>query len=623
MIGRREFVAFIDLSWLDESAAAQALAELARPDRLGSLVPHALVRTGRRVDAAPSGWTSADTGSPDQACVWAFDLAAAADLPLLILGGGALPSSEALGTMAEGLAVDPLVSAAIPRFARAGSDRLLLFERYRPGSATAPRRVLSAVTDFRFVAEQIAPCMLIRRELVGSLPFTPGGGLWPGLADYVLRARRAGFRPLLCNRAVVSMPAGQNAPSWGCSAEEVARVARAYAEPEAPAPPDDLAARGEHLLARLVDAPRSVLIDARNLTPVHNGTSVAILGACEALYRARPDREVGLWLHPETADAYQVRSRFREWTVHTTLPVVPYAAGVRLSQPWHASELDSMRDAAAVNLFWMLDTIAWDIGYVAARDLDNTWQRLGREADGILFISEFSRHRFAHRFTVAPEVVMGACPLSLDPDDYALPMTDGPQPPFWLVVGNHYDHKHVGPTVDLLARAFPTRRLVVFGDRDQPRAARVTRFESGRVDDAVVRGCYARADLVIFPSFYEGFGLPIVEGLTYDRTVVARDSSLVRELAARYRGPGRLFIFSTDRELIDLLGRLERGDATGGLPLTSTRGPDVWNWDAVARCMLQTIDALVAGAPSPQMRHRTSLARGIEHPQRLPQPVDD
>jgi glycosyltransferase involved in cell wall biosynthesis len=610
--------AFVDVSCLDRPAQARALTVLSRPDVLGAFVTRAIVhRTHDSGEALPEGWSVAGDASPEQACAWAFDTAADANLPLLIAASGATPAAEAVCALVQSLNLDPLFGFAIPRLSDPDTGRLLIPDTFGPGTETAPLRVLASVPDYRILSERVSPLMVIRRELVSNLAFTilPGLGLWPALADYAIRARRAGYRPVLCNRAIVHLGDGQSSRTWGCSEPEVALVRRRYVEPLPPH--DGRAALDERLLATAVDEPHTLVIDARNLTPVINGTSVAILGAADALYRARPDSSITLWLHPDASNWYRAESRFPQWAISTTRPSTPHAASLRLSQPWHPEELDVLQGIAAVNVYWMLDSIAWDIGYAAPSGLDATWQRLAAEADGLLFISDFSRRRFENRFTCAPDLRMDSCLLSLDPADYAVAATSGgPAPPYWLVVGNRYDHKHVGPTVDLLARSFPSRSLVVFGDRDQPRAAHVTRFASGQMDEGLVRRCYAQADVVVFPSFYEGFGLPVVEGLSYGRTVVARESSLVAEIAAQYRGPGRLIVYSTERELIEVLGRLDRAEPVQSVALGSNAGPRPWNWDAAAACMLATVAELVAAAPSSQMLRRTELGRGLRAPQR-------
>lgn len=610
--------AFVDVSCLDAAAQARALTILSRPDILGALVLRAIVhRTHQADDTLPAGWSDAGDASPEQACAWAFDTAADANLPLLIAAAGTTPAAESVCALVESLSLDPLCGFAMPRLANPETGRLVIPDALGPGPDTAPLRVLASLPDYRIVPERVSPCMVIRRELVSNMAFTilPGMGLWPALADFAIRARRAGYRPLLCNRAIVDLGDSPSSRAWGCSEPEVAQVRRRYAETLAAQ--DGRATQAERLLAMAIDEPQTLVIDARNLTPVVNGTSVAILGAADALYRARPDSSVTLWIHPDASNWYRAESRFPQWIISTTRPTTPHAASLRLSQPWHSEELDALQSIAAVNVYWMLDNIAWDIGYAAPSGLDTTWQRLAADADGLLFISDFSRRRFGNRFTCAAGLRMDSCLLSLDPADYAVPVTSGgPAPPYWLVVGNRYDHKHVGPTVDLLARSFPSRHLVVIGDRDQPRATHVTRFASGQVDEGLVRRCYAQADVVVFPSFYEGFGLPVVEGLSYGRTVVARESALVAEIAAQYRGPGRLVVYSTERELVDVLGRLDRGEPVPSAALGTGAGPRPWNWDAAAACMLATVTELVAAAPSPQMLRRTDLGRGLQAPQR-------
>jgi len=612
--------AFADLSALTPSDAGLALEALARPDHLGAVVARAIVVVPPGVEsAANTAWAVVPAGDAARACAWAFDAAADVDGALLIVSAGARPAADAVSALWEALEVDPLFGIAVPRFADPGGGRLHLLADFGPVTHTAPLRVLTPLTDYRLLAEHLAPCMLIRRELASSLTFGVGDrGPWAALADYAVRARRAGFRTVLCNRAVVDLPPGL-ARSWGCTAGELAAIKATFPETvhTATETPDARARNGERLLAAAVDAPRSLLLDGRSLNEVYNGTSLVILNICDALHRVRPDPSVSLWVHRNVADHYALASRYPTWQVCTSTPVERFAAGLGLSQPWYAPQLDELAGVAAVNAHWMLDTIAWDVLYPAPPGLDAVWQRMAEESDAVFFISKFSQQRFENRFAAGPAVLLDVCPLSLDSAEYAkATVATVPEEPYWLILGNRYDHKHVGPTVDLLARAFPNKTLVVFGDRDQPRTTRVTRFDSGTVDDDKMQSYYARAEVVVFPSFYEGFGLPVVQGLAYGRTVVARESSLLTELAAGYRGPGTLITFSSERTLVDVLGRLERGEPVEGRPLTRAATGRAWTWDAAARALLTKVGALVDACPSPQMLRRTALSRGLVRPHR-------
>ena len=150
--------------------------------------------------------------------------------------------------------------------------------------------------------------MLIRRELVGTSSFVPSETLWSALADFALRARRAGFRPVVCNRAVVPLDgAPRDIPGGSSNATD--RRQR-YGEAAGAVPPGHTAALAERLLATAFDNPRSLVIDARNLTLVYNGTSAAILGACDALHLAGRRRTISLWIHPDAADWNTASARY-------------------------------------------------------------------------------------------------------------------------------------------------------------------------------------------------------------------------------------------------------------------------------------------------------------------------
>jgi glycosyltransferase involved in cell wall biosynthesis len=51
------------------------------------------------------------------------------------------------------------------------------------------------------------------------------------------------------------------------------------------------------------------------------------------------------------------------------------------------------------------------------------------------------------------------------------------------------------------------------------------------LSDEQVAACYAEADMVLFPSTFEGFGLPIVEGQKAGRPVITSDLSPMKEVA--------------------------------------------------------------------------------------------
>jgi hypothetical protein len=94
---------------------------------------------------------------------------------------------------------------------------------------------------------------------------------------------------------------------------------------------------------------------------------------------------------------------------------------------------------------------------------------------------------------------------------------------------------------------------------------------------------------------YEGFGFPVIKGLSYGRTVLARQTSLLQELASTYRGPGRLLAFQTPIEM-EKAGRVLHDESEPGLPLGSVipSGGAALNWSDLGRRLLNFIEQDVA-----------------------------
>ena len=128
---------------------------------------------------------------------------------------------------------------------------------------------------------------------------------------------------------------------------------------------------------------------------------------------------------------------------------------------------------------------------------------------------------------------------------------DPPQPdrgraplpgPYFLAVGSAYPHKRLGLILDAwegLHSAFPDHALALVGELDAFRRDLVARVEReglprvhvpGSASDRALASWYRHADLLLFPSAAEGFGLPPLEALSYGCPVLASDLPVLREV---------------------------------------------------------------------------------------------
>ena len=123
---------------------------------------------------------------------------------------------------------------------------------------------------------------------------------------------------------------------------------------------------------------------------------------------------------------------------------------------------------------------------------------------------------------------------------------------FILLVGNHFAHKDVLRTFNQISVSFPQLTVVVIGNdemRDHAINAHGSVFlKSGDIENSVMHLLYANAKAVVFPSFYEGFGLPIFDALSQNRRLFLRDNAINREIiqAIGVKSESENVVFYTD-----------------------------------------------------------------------------
>lgn len=162
-----------------------------------------------------------------------------------------------------------------------------------------------------------------------------------------------------------------------------------------------------------------------------------------------------------------------------------------------------------------------------------------RRAFRVLTVSEFSKRRIVEWARVAAErvvVVGNGVDASFSPDGarYA------PGYRYLLCVGNRKSHKNELRALEAFAQAEIDRdiRLLFTGEASPELAERVRglglagRVEfSGRVPQADVPALYRGALALVFPSLYEGFGLPVIEAMACGTPVLTSNTTALPETA--------------------------------------------------------------------------------------------
>lgn len=188
-------------------------------------------------------------------------------------------------------------------------------------------------------------------------------------------------------------------------------------------------------------------------------------------------------------------------------------------------------------------------------------RRFAHEADLLLASSESTKHDIVNLLEVPDEkvrVAYGAANVSLQP----VPREEAKQcvaegfgirDPYLLFVGTIEPRKNVQGLIRAfrrVAKSLP-HRLVLAGSIGWNAGNTPVEFGTPGIADKVTHtgfvtydelsALYSAADVFVFPSFYEGFGLPVLEAMTCGCPVVTSNASCLPEVggeAAVYCDPG-------------------------------------------------------------------------------------
>jgi glycosyltransferase involved in cell wall biosynthesis len=558
----------------------------------------------------PASWNLVESTSAIEACSAAMSRAGATGASLLVLHGPVEPSPEALMGMRTALARDPMYGCVAARIRCSNGCCVRRPSRsgLEPG-AWIPRRTLADVAALEVVPELFESSLLFPSRTAAEFGRLDArfSSLPGAILHYLSRARRCGYRTVLANRAVMAVNglSCDEAPASRSAVPPTDQILLRRLTPELDRAWDEFRGGSNERFEQLsghvhrANAGRerpAVLLDIRNVAMVHNGTSQAVLGCVDALHRMALPWDVTVLAQSSAIRFHGLTKAWPEWALSTTFPSQPAAAALRLSQPWHIQEMIDLHRVALFNVYFLLDTISWDVVYPPPRRIDGTWSFLADHADGLLFDSAFTEQRFVERFESARKTRRAICRYPFDPATYAEMAGKRRQTAdYILVVGNELDHKDAVRTIELLADAFPFRNLASLGPR-LTATPHLRVYRSGSLSDEEVSRLYAEAALVVFPSFYEGFGFPMVTALAHGKTLVARESELLDEIAARC-STGRLVTFTRRDQLVEIVGRLLHHKPVPEAPLGSVKSEVLRRWSDVARDIKAFMEG-VMGQPS-------------------------
>lgn len=537
---------------------------------------------------------------------------------LLVSIGGVI-DLDVIARLMSALDADPLIGFSQPRFAHPDGYGMMPLPSpdTKKSLSSYSYDILQHLPAFQLVPEFVAASVLIRGQLVANFPTIDRRLSTVAAALYQLMtwSRRRGYRVAIVNHAVSKILTSQvayPAPSFGERAllrKQYPDLARAEVEFA-----NLRCHRREALLAlglsSLPAEQQRLLLDCRGMQPGFNGTTECVLGLLKGLSLLETGWSITVLTSGAAVSFHKLQERYPRFNIVGDLPDGLYTVAIRLSQPWKLQDLIDLHSRALLVAVNMLDTIAWDI-MMTGVDVESLWSFVARYLDGIIFISKFTRDRFNFRFPVAAKVREAVTYLSFRSDDYRGGKTDaGANTGSILLVGNDLPHKGIAQAIEYLADAFPHECFVVIGPSSAT-SPNVRYFASGAISEAAIDQLFVDAKMLIYPTFYEGFGFPVVKGLAFSLDVVARRSTLLTELSQHCEPKGRVVPFDDPHSLVGAVGRILAGEPVETLPLGGAieEGAEPLNWRDVASQMMNFVEGLTVEISAQQYDAREEILR--------------
>jgi len=238
-------------------------------------------------------------------------------------------------------------------------------------------------------------------------------------------------------------------------------------------------------------------------------------------------------------------------------------------------------------------------------------QRCVEHADAIICVSDVTRQHVEHRYG-KPAGTLYVIPSAyneefciLEPGECHL--CEAPEQSFLLYVGNRAPYKNFKSLIDVYSRweARSDIRLVVVGTMWSVeeklylnRLGITDRVQlMNHVDDQTLCKLYNRALALVFPSLYEGFGVPLLEAMACGCPVIASHIPTTLEVA------GDCPLYFEPSQPNTFLAALDRVRSEGKDPVRSQRGLErvhLFSWDRTARETLEVYHSLPEEYHSPK-----------------------
>ena len=445
-------------------------------------------------------------------------------------------------------------------------------------SFSAWQKIKDLMPRFHVVPTGIGFCMLIKRQLVINF------GLFDEIYlvgyneenDFCARINRYGYSVVAANRAFVYhletksftkkqkiLLEKRNRKILDDRYPEYETAVSYYLNWDTP-----VAERFADLMGQCYPK-KKVLFDLSRLACSRNGTTEHALALLEALYPQASERyDFYIAINAQANKYFDISERFSNVIV-----VHDHQLPLRFDLIYVPYQIFEYEYLFMINRFGLryvidiLDLISVRSNYLRNKDLKPIFRTAMEYANGLLVNTDtvWSDVQNFFQFKLRPHQRVATMHISKEKHvDYGVPMSeeedgiiDNLPKDYVLLVGNAYHHKSLAVTLEKLKENY---QVVVLGtlsvqESFVPRG-NITFIKSGELSDVFIDTLYKKSRCILYPSQYEGFGLPILSAILYDKPIILFNSATNREVTAAYTHYNSLFFFEYFHQIDEIVKKV-------------------------------------------------------------------
>lgn len=311
---------------------------------------------------------------------------------------------------------------------------------------------------------------------------------------------------------------------------------------------------------------KRVLFSLYELPSAFNGTAEYGLSLLKEFYKLYQDiYDIHILTNVMADDFFQISKKYpKVWYPHTLIGQTFHIAFVP-SQIFHIEHLFILNRTCLKYVFCMQDIISLRSNYILAYDKErqDVFRKSIHFCDGMTSISEFSlsdtKRYFPEEFKVrdVPHVVIyHGCHIREGASCNKIYEVVFDK--YFFIFGNKFKHKFLEETLNIL-NGSSYNFIFIGADKEGFVHKNIYGYKSGMLEDEFIDYLIEKSQGILFPSLYEGFGLPILKGIEFDKKILVNNNELNRELKEYFDSYSEnILLFNESKEIEMYLDKMNQ-----------------------------------------------------------------